>query len=59
MRRMDRYKEENTIRESRSEKNKELYQNSNKYTNITDVTNANVYEINNKHFENKEKTRKK
>lgn len=57
MRRMDRYKEENTIRESRSEKNKELYQNSNKYTNITDVTNANVYEINNNHFENKEKTR--
>ena len=57
MRRMDRYKEENTIRESRSEKKKELYKNSNKYTNITDVTNANVYEIDNNHFENKEKTR--
>ena len=48
MRRMDRYKEEDTISEKRSNKNKDLYQNINaKYTNITDVTNANVYEINN------------
>ena len=47
MRRMDRYKEESTPRAKRSEINKDLYQNTNKYTNITDVTNANVYEINN------------
>ena len=48
MRRMDRYKDENTISEKRSEKNKDLYHNINsKYTNITDVTNSNVYEINN------------
>lgn len=52
MRRMDRYKEEESSRESREEKYKELYQNTNKYTNITDVTNSNVYEIN-KQTENK------
>ena len=46
MRRMDRYKDEQTQTEKRSEKNRDLYQNTNKYTNITDVTNANVYEIN-------------
>ena len=53
MRRMDRYKEELAPREKRSEKNKDLYQNTNKYTNITDVTNANVYEINNDKKENR------
>ena len=47
MRRMDRYKDEQIQIEKRSEKNRDLYQNTNKYTNITDVTNANVYEINN------------
>ena len=49
MRRMDRYQEE-TTHMSRLDKNKELYQNvsSNSiYTNITDVTNANAFEINN------------
>ncbi len=46
MRRMDRYKDENTTTEKRFDKNKELYQDTTKYTNITDVTNANVYEIN-------------
>ena len=51
MRRMDRYKDENIQTEKRSEKNKDLYQNTNKYTNITDVTNANVYEINNERRE--------
>ena len=47
MRRMDRYKEENT-KISRSEKNQELYQDvvtNPKYTNITDVRNVNAYEI--------------
>ena len=50
MRRMDRYNENNTTTSSRIDKNQELYQNfsSNSiYTNITDVTNANAYEINN------------
>ena len=50
MRRMDRYNENtNTSGSSRINKNQELYQNfsSNSiYTNITDVTNANAYEIN-------------
>lgn len=48
--RMDRYKDPNNSRElSRSVKNKELYENigsNTRYTNITDVTNANAYEIN-------------
>ena len=51
MRRMDRYNgNTNTSSSSRIDKNQELYQNfsSNSiYTNITDVTNANAYEINN------------
>jgi len=51
MRRMDRYNEnDNTSTSSRINKNQELYQNfsSNSiYTNITDVTNANAYEIDN------------
>lgn len=48
MRRMDRYNENNNVG-SRMNKNKDLYENlSNNaiYTNITDVTNANAYEIN-------------
>ena len=48
MRRMDRYKDENSMKSSRLDKNKDLYQNvSNNtiYTNITDVINANAYEI--------------
>lgn len=53
MRRMDRYKDEETPTEKRSEKNRDLYQNTNKYTNITDVTTANVYEINNDKKEGK------
>jgi hypothetical protein len=47
---MDRYNEEDTIQIKRSDKNQELYQdviNNPKYANITDVTNANAYEINN------------
>ena len=50
MRRMDRYKDEVPARESRMNKNQELYRNvaSNAiYTNITDVTQANAFEINN------------
>lgn len=51
MRRMDRYKdEESTTRSSRSDKYEELYKdlNSNvKYTNITDVSNTNAYDISN------------
>ena len=51
MRRMDRYSENtNTSASSRINKNQELYQNfstNSIYTNITDVTNANAYEINN------------
>ena len=55
MRRMDRYKEEDSPRASRLDKNKDLYQNISSntiYTNITDVTNANAYEINNSHNNN-------
>ena len=55
MSRMDRYKTENIPRSSRIDKNKELYQNvSNNtiYTNITDVINANAFEINNNQEEN-------
>lgn len=52
MRRMDRYKDDNNnFHVKRSDKNQDLYQNvsSNpKYTNITDVTNANAFEINNR-----------
>ena len=50
MRRMDRYNEESNNRPNRYEKNQELYQDiatNKKYTNITDVTNANAFEINN------------
>lgn len=53
MRRMDRYKDEETQTSKRSEKNKDLYQNTNKYTNITDVTTSNVYEIGNDNTDNK------
>ena len=63
MRRMDRYKEENPIQFSRSEKNQELYQNIGKntrYANFVDVTNTNAYDIssvdrNNKTRENYQK----
>lgn len=50
MRRMDRYNGESNNRPNRYEKNQELYQDiatNQKYTNITDVTNANAFEINN------------
>ncbi|MBR2678104.1 MAG: hypothetical protein IKE63_01680 [Bacilli bacterium] len=52
MRRMDRYKdeEEKLEKNSRMDKNQELYHNLSSnaiYTNITDVTNANAFEINN------------
>ena len=50
MRRMDRYREQDSVRTSRTDKNQELYRNvSNNtvYTNITDVVNANAFEINN------------
>ena len=50
MRRMDRYKDEDIKRSSRIDKNQELYQNFSSntiYTNITDVTNANAFEIKN------------
>ena len=54
MRRMDRYNDTDTIKEKRLDKNKDLYHNiADKYTNITDVTNANVYEINNEKTEGK------
>lgn len=49
MRRMDRYKDETPDRPNRYEKNQELYQDiatNTKYTNITDVTNSNAFEIN-------------
>lgn len=49
MKRMDRYKDEDN-HVSRLDKNKELYQNVSTntiYTNITDVVNANAFEINN------------
>ncbi len=51
MRRMDRYYKEDENQPSRMAKNQELYQNfSNNmiYTNITDVANANAYDITNK-----------
>lgn len=61
MRRMDRYKEdENLIRNSRMDKNQDLYHNlsSNSiYTNITDVKNANAFEINNRMNETSHTTR--
>lgn len=50
MRRMDRYKEESESLPKRYEKNQELYHDvasNTKYTNITDVTNSNAFEINN------------
>ena len=50
MRRMDRYNDENTTNTSRLNKNQDLYQNvSNNviYANITDVANANAFEIKN------------
>ncbi len=51
MRRMDRYNDEETTEKiSRSHKNKDLYQNvgtNRRYTNITDVTNANAIDITN------------
>lgn len=49
MRRMDRYNEDNNERVSRLDKNQNLYQDVSMnaiYTNITDVTNSNAYEIN-------------
>jgi len=57
MRRMDRYRDDNDDLTKRYVKNQELYQdvmNNTKYTNITDVTNSNVYEIDNSK-ENQEK----
>ena len=50
MRRMDRYKDEDTVMEKRSQKNKDLYQNvvNTKITNIndiSDVANSNAFEI--------------
>ena len=51
MRRMDRYEDENnTIRVSRENKNRELYNNAGtntRYTNLTDVTNINAIDITN------------
>lgn len=50
MRRMDRYNDTNNYRLKRSDKNQELYRNvsnNTRYTNITDVTNANAFEIDN------------
>ena len=51
MRRMDRYNDEDTTTKlSRSNKNKDLYQNvgtNTRYANITDVTNANAIDITN------------
>lgn len=49
MKRMDRYNEENNNKTSRIDRNKNLYQDFSMnaiYTNITDVTNSNAYEIN-------------
>ena len=49
MRRMDRYQNDENEKERRLDKNQELYQNFSSnaiYTNITDVTNANAYELN-------------
>ena len=48
--RMDRYYEEDTKKYTRSNKNQDLYRNigsNTKYTNFTDVTNANVFDIDN------------
>ncbi len=48
MRRMDRYQEQNNISSSRMNKNQELYQNFSNhsiYTNMTDVANANAYDL--------------
>lgn len=49
MRRMDRYNDDtNKVQQSRSVKNQELYQNigsNTRYTNFTDVTNANAYDL--------------
>ena len=56
MRRMDRYKDDISQQEKRSEKNKDLYQNTKKYTNITDVATSNVYEINNSNNNKESKT---
>lgn len=56
MRRMDRYMDNPDIKEKRTNLNQDLYQNVNnntKYTNITDVTNANAYEINNTQYPSK------
>jgi hypothetical protein len=53
---MDRYKDDISQQEKRSEKNKDLYQNTNKYTNITDVATSNVYEINNSNNNKESKT---
>ncbi len=50
MKRMDRYKNDISSKESRLNKNQELYQNISSntiYTNITDVKNTNAFEINN------------
>ena len=62
MRRMDRYNDEteNLARNSRMDKNQDLYHNlsSNSiYTNITDVKNANAFEIDNKPMDNSRTTR--
>ena len=49
MKRMDRYRNDTSSRESRLNKNQELYQNVSSntiYTNITDVKNTNAFEIN-------------
>ena len=55
MRRMDRYKDSNEVKETRTSNNKDLYQNlanNTRYTNISDVTNANAYEIDNRNKDN-------
>ena len=62
MRRMDRYSDEteNLVRNSRMDKNQDLYHNLSSnaiYTNITDVTNANAFEINNNHSTDTHTTR--
>ena len=62
MRRMDRYNDEteNLARNSRMDKNQDLYHNlsSNSiYTNITDVKNANAFEIDNRPMDNSRTTR--
>ena len=62
MRRMDRYNDEteNLAKNSRMDKNQDLYHNLSSntiYTNITDVTNANAFEIGNKPMDNSHTTR--